>query len=346
MQICLSWPLSHTAPKSILPIFIPFSGCPQRCIFCAQEVQSGTEIRSTAMALAQAERQLQDRKARALPPIEVGFFGGTFTALPQEDFSHCLDFVYKAREQGYICGARCSTRPDALHREMVEGTLPQAGFTTIELGIQSFHDAALMQTRRHYNGTIAREACDLVRESGLTLGVQLMPGMPGVDTEIFLQDVDIALSYGAQLLRFYPCLVLQDTALAALWQEGKYVPWDMSTTVQTLAKAWLKARFYTVHMSQGVHVIRMGLAPEEGLAACILAGPQHPCLGAEVQAYALFHYVQQCIKNKIVQSITIPKHCQGFFWGHKQALVAFWAQYGITSRNVHWYDGADIVIVY
>ena len=141
------------------------------------------------------------------------------------------------------------------------------GCRTVELGIQSFSDTALQASERHYSGRQAAEACRLVRDAGLALGVQLLPGMPGHQPEDFLADVRRALSLGADMLRFYPCLVLAGTELARRWQQGLYTPWPLPQTLSLLARGWLYAR------RAGVPVIRMGLAPEPGMEAALLAGP-------------------------------------------------------------------------
>ena len=47
-------------------------------------------------------------------PIELAFYGGTFTALPERLQMECLALAMQAKEKGIVCRVRCSTRPDAL----------------------------------------------------------------------------------------------------------------------------------------------------------------------------------------------------------------------------------------
>lgn len=286
---------------------------------------------------------LQMQHARTGRAMEVAFFGGTFTALPSDTFELCLSVLRQWRKDGLVTRARCSTRPDAppsrLHR------LVEAGFNTVELGIQSFEAQALVQSRRGYTPDTALRACAAVREAGLELVVQLLPGMPGVTPEIFYRDVAVALEAGAEMLRFYPCLVLRGTELARLWQEGQYTPWSLDEAVDALTEGWLLAHAHRIP------VIRMGLAPEPGLAEHILAGPQHPALGAIVQAEALCRTVEAAVKKNVetggsdagtqlakLRALHVPRFCQGYFWGDKGSLRPRWKRLGITKENITWHE--------
>ncbi len=350
-SITLPWAKEATAPKSIYPIFIPFAGCPQRCIFCAQHLQSGHEAcennENTRNILRTAAQDLATRQKQGKPPVELAFYGGTFTALPQDDFDACLDFALQQKKLGHSTQARCSTRPDALDPARLQA-LQQAGFTTVELGVQSFHSQALCLAQRHYTGQQALEACKCIKAQGFQLGVQLMPGMPGVTKQIFLQDTHIALEAQADFLRMYPCQVIAGTALAQLWQKGEFSPWELDMTIAALSEAWLKA-----HVAH-VPVIRMGLAPESGFEKHILAGPRHAALGNIVQAQALYTYVSTALQNIrqknaphtifSVQKILLPQTCQGYMWGHKNSLQESWKKLGIEKKNTVWHPAKYIKI--
>ncbi len=331
MKINLPWPQKKHSSHPVLPIFIPFAGCKVRCIFCAQEVQSGTKLQSIKAILDVTEAILKQRQNEHKPLPELGFFGGTFTAIDEQDFKLCCDFVHKQKLAGRIVGARCSTRPDAINIDILNA-LQNSGFNMVELGIQSFNNNALLSAKRGYDEHIARKACNLINAQGLDLGIQLMPGMPGVTPEIFLDDTKKALQYGAKVLRFYPCQVLENTALAGLWAERRYIPWELEQTITSLASAWIMA------FEQGTAVIRMGLAPEDGLEDAILAGPRHPALGSLVKAEALFNYVQTALNGHLAKSITLPSSCQGFFAGHKKSLLNKWQSLNISPQNITWHE--------
>lgn len=338
----LPWPKPAHDARRVLPIFLPYAACPQRCIFCAQDTQSNTSPQRVDTALTTLRHTLDARKNNAMAPVELAFYGGTFTALPEQELSACLTATRTALDQGMALSARCSTRPDALCPDVLH-TLRRAGFDTVELGIQSFHTQALHSAQRGYDADTALRACAMVRAAGLRLGVQLMPGMPGVSHAIFLKDVRTALTCGAQLLRFYPCQVLEGTPLAASWRKGAFIPWTLNDTIVTLAKGWLLA------YAARVPVIRMGLAPEEGLTAHTLAGPTHPALGALVQGTALHSTVAHAVHRHIhrpLRALYAPRWVQGHFWGHCGALREHWAALGITQGTMFWHTRPALHMYY
>lgn len=346
----------------IYPLFMPFSGCKERCIFCAQEMQTGKKRAPVESMLLSAERELAVDGEKGGPAPELAFFGGTFTALPEKEFASCLDFAGRMLASGRVAALRCSTRPDCV-APVVLRRLKNAGFSLVELGVQSFSEAALRASRRGYAAAQAAEGCRAVREAGLELGVQLLPGMPGLDAEHALADVRQAADLGPACVRLYPCLVLEGTALAALWRSGSYVPWELDDTAAFLARACL------VFWEAGIPVIRMGLAEEPGLAAHVLAGPRHSSLGSMVKGLALYYIVRDLLtappdsvrrppdavpgsggeETRPVGSAPVvrlyaPRSCQGHFWGWKRRLEPLYATLGLTRERIVWRDESYFVL--
>lgn len=312
----------------IVPVFMPFAGCPFRCVFCAQDRQTGQGVESPDALLSRLSATLAERQAAGRTPVDVAFYGGTFTCLPEALQQRCLAVTEHWRHLGVVQRVRASTRPDSLS-EVLLSRLQDWGLHRLELGIQSFCSATLAASQRGYNGDDAVRGCALVQESGLELGIQLLPGMPGSTPEIFLNDVAVSLTCNPACLRFYPCLVLEGTPLAALWRQGRYAPWTLPQTIETLglglASAW----------AAGVAVIRLSLAPEPSLEAALLAGPRHEALGSLIQAEALWQRLSPWLQDlpKPVR-LRVPGYCQGFFFGHKKSLAPRWAERGVTS--VEW----------
>lgn len=323
------WHVFRPSPV-IIPFFLPFAGCPFRCLYCAQDLVTGHSSSPNSLSdrLDRLQSDLVLSHSLGRTPPHLAFYGGTFTALPDADLALCLDCARKLRELGLISGLRCSTRPDALDENRLK-FLQSAGFDLIELGIQSFDGVALAKTCRGYNGEQAEEACRRVREAGFALGVQLLPGMPGSTPRVFLSDVRKAIAFSASCLRFYPCLVLEGTALALMWQKGHYHPWDLPTTLATLAHGYLLAQ------DAEISVIRMGLAPQGDLLQHLLAGPWHPALGSRVMARALYLAVVRALHGERLTSLRLPKALQGFFWGEKGEMRTFWDRLGLVYSAVH-----------
>ena len=337
-QVSIPWSASSTHPR-IYPFFLPFRGCVTRCLFCAQDIVTGQNTSHAPLKPLLDQLWLGlEMAVKMNGPLELAFYGGTFTALSDLEFASCLDLVVAAYAKGLILAARCSTRPDTLNGSRLS-LMRKAHFTTIELGIQSFNQESLDICKRAYDRKLALSACQMVKESGFKLGLQLMPGMPKNTPQIFLADVARTLKNGADFLRFYPCLVLANTGLAKLWAGQNYQPWDLDTTINTLAQGLNLAH------QKDVPVIRIGLPPQMDLTQ-VLAGPWCPDLGSRVQAWALFLAVSKILgspqaktKNLSSRTLFLPKFMQGFFWGHKAELLKPYAELGLTESMVTF--GAD-----
>lgn len=309
----------------ILPVFLPFQGCPGRCVYCAQPTATGTAPASLAEHLRALEARLEHAAHQGTAPLELGFYGGTFTALPEPWPERFLALAARYRASGLVTRVRCSTRPDAVSPALL-GRLAAQGLDMIELGVQTFHGPALAAARRGYGPEAAHAACQAVRRAGLALGVQLLPGLPGHQPAHLETDVRAALGHGPEAVRLYPCVVLRGTALAHALARGEYAPWPLEATVPALADALLAC------WGAGVPVIRIGLAPEQDLAAHILAGPWHPALGQLARSLALLRHVRTLARAMAAPPTCLlaPERWRSDVLGHRGALGPRYAALGLA----------------
>jgi len=258
----------------ILPIFIPHAGCDHQCVFCNQTSTSQVVgLPSTADVTALVEEAICFGRLD-----EVAYYGGSFTALPLELQKAFLGLLQPYLADGDIGGIRLSTRPDAVDEETLN-LLRSCGVTTVELGCQSFSDQVLQATGRgHKSGDAVRSAA-LLQQSGMNLGLQLMPGLPGADRQEAYSSLEAALSLCPDFMRIYPTVVLESTRLADLWRQGGYQPLDLEEVVDICAD------FDLICRRHGVPVIRFGLQANDDLNGdAVLAGPYHPAFGQLVKS--------------------------------------------------------------
>jgi histone acetyltransferase (RNA polymerase elongator complex component) len=316
------------ARAKIFPVFLPLAGCPGRCLYCDQPAQTGQAPEPLGAVLTRARAELF-----ALPeasgPVELAFYGGTFTALPAPWPARFLDLAAEMKASGRVSRVRCSTRPDAVTLELL-ADLRSRGLDLVELGVQSFSDAALSASGRGYSGATALAACRMVAEAGLSLGIQLLPGLPGMSgpegPEGFVRDVECAASLQPELVRLYPCLVLEGTELAQLWRAGEFAPWPLDVAVEALAEA------LRVLWAARIPAARIGLAEQEGLR--ILAGPRHPALGQMARARALLLHVREQLATAQEPATTlfVPRRWQGEVLGQGNELGAEYAALGLRAE--------------
>jgi histone acetyltransferase (RNA polymerase elongator complex component) len=265
----------------IVPIFIPYQGCPHRCIYCQQEkITDQAAQRVYPSNITEILNQaLRSPKFDGAVDPEVAFYGGTFTSLPEERMIHMLEAVGPYIRQGFFRSIRISTRPDALDADKLT-ILRNLHVDTVELGAQSMDDGVLGQSHRGHSAADTIDAVRLLKENGFKVGVQLMPGLPGDTRKTFLRTVDAVTRLCPDMVRIYPTVVIRGTALANLHRAGQYRPLSLMEAVKICVQscAYLE--------ENGIPVIRMGLMSSPSLLeeGQIIAGPWHRAFGFLVRS--------------------------------------------------------------
>lgn len=264
-----------------LPFFISHQGCPQSCFFCDQRTISGSSGQlpgrdEIASKIRQWKQSAGDR------PLEVAFFGGSFSALSPDIQERLLAPVQPFLADGTVTGIRISTRPDALDPPAIR-RLADQGVRTIEVGVQSMDDRVLVASGRGHAAADSAAALGRIKAGGLSAGAQLMPGLPGDSRQSSRESLKAVIAAGADFVRIYPVLVLAGTELARRFRSGEYRPPSVDEGV-AVCKVMLHAA-----LQAGVPVIRIGLQADEGLNRDnVLAGCWHPALGQLVRSELFF----------------------------------------------------------
>jgi histone acetyltransferase (RNA polymerase elongator complex component) len=274
----------------IIPIFLPHLGCRQRCLFCNQKavtikIPSPPSIRK--FIEASITGLLSDKKDREK---QIAFYGGSFTAIPQEDQVCYLKEVQPFLKSGLIHSIRISTRPDALDEEALS-LLKEYGVKTVEIGAQSMIDEVLILSRRGHRSEDTLSATSRLRRWDFEVGIHLMIGLPGDTCGRFLQSLDQVIDLKPDFLRIHPTLVLRGAPLQNLWEVGRYVPLSLEETIR-----WLKKGLLTLEKS-GIRVARIGLQPTQGLEKHFLAGPYHPALHQLVDSEIVFDMAEHLLHD-------------------------------------------------
>ena len=252
----------------IIPVFIPFAGCREQCVFCNQGSITGKETLPTIEEVRGVIKEYLSTW-RGGGPREVAFYGGSFTALDKSRQEQYLRAAYAFVEEGRIDALRVSTRPDCVSVEAVS-LLKKFKVETVELGVQSFSDEVLELSGRGHSSSDAITAVKLLKAEGLKVGIQLMPGLPGDTEERVLQSAKKAASLGPDFVRVYPTLVIKETPLEEMYLKGLYEPWELPRMVSVCKEVM------RIFDEAGVKVIRVGLHPTEELRRSVVAGPFHP----------------------------------------------------------------------
>jgi elongator complex protein 3 len=271
-------------------------GCPHgRCVFCPVErgfPMSYTSGEPAAMRgrefnydpFKQITSRLNQLRAIGHEPskVELVIQGGTFLAAPmeyQEQFvKRCLDAVNcvdsstldEAKKRAEISEARnvgltIETKPDWCKEPHIDQML-KFGATRVEIGVQVIDDNVYKLTNRGHSVSDVVEAFQLSRDAGFKIVAHMMPGLPGSDFQKDLESFRLLFQdqrFRPDMLKIYPCLVMEGTELYNWWKSGAYQPYDTEQAAELVAQVkeivppWV--RIMRVHREFPVRLIIAGV---------------------------------------------------------------------------------------
>ena len=145
----------------------------------------------------------------------------------------------EALAQEGIVGLNIATRADCLPDDVVAylAELAERTVLTVELGLQSSSDETASRINRgHTFAQFCEGVARLRRASGkINLCVHLIFGLPGEDRERMLQTVRDVANLRPEQVKIHLLHVLRDTALADLYERGKYVPMEREEYLSVVA---------------------------------------------------------------------------------------------------------------
>lgn len=275
----------------IYPLFLPNHGCPGGCIYCDQVKISGAGAFDLDKAVQEVAGFIQRNPKRSK---EVAFYGGTFTALPLSFREEILSRILEVVDEG--TKLRISTHPLWINEDILRHCA-EYRIQTIELGIQDWHDRPLALCGRGYTSAQALEAAHLVKDMGFTLGIQLMPGLPGSDIETLDYNHLVLTSLRPHMLRLYPVVVIRGTELQRSYEQGLYKALDVAEAVTICAD------YAELCEPLGIRIIKYGL-PSNIDPADVIAGAYHPALGELVKRELAFRHGAEQKVNKRHENCT------------------------------------------
>jgi histone acetyltransferase (RNA polymerase elongator complex component) len=148
-------------------------------------------------------------------------------------------------------------------------------------------------TRRGHKAADTRNAVTFLRQMNVTIGLQLMLGLPGDTDNDVINSAKQIITLSPNFVRIYPTLVLKDSLLAHWYYKKKYIPLSLSKAVEQAKKLFLL--FY----KHRITVSRMGLQASEELnqSDTVLAGPYHPSFGHMVWSAIYLDAMRRLLSN-------------------------------------------------
>lgn len=313
----------------IIPIFIPFLGCPHDCAFCNQvKITNYKDNINKENTIRQINQYLSYfPKNENLK--EIAFFGGSFTGLDEKVMISYLEIALNYKKKGIIDRIRLSTRPDYINNSILD-ILKKYEVDVIELGIQSLDNEILNANERGHSKEDSIMASKLIKDYGFKLGHQIMPGLYKDSFDKAIKTGLESIKMNPDMVRIYPTLVIKDTKLEKLYKEGLYKPLSLDEAIE------ISSRLYMIYSYKKIPVIRIGLQPTENIneKKDVVAGPFHPSIRQLVETNIHKIYLEELInkyrlKDKI--KIHISNREISIIAGNKKANKNyFYKKYGLV----------------
>jgi hypothetical protein len=180
-------------------------GCRSHCTFCFYPRSSSVLRALEPAAAASLVGELRDRGAR-----EIVFLDPTFNHRP--GFEQLLDEL-KAVNADRTLSLFAEIRAEGLTADHAS-RLARAGFTKLEIGLQSVNRDTLKRVRRGGSPAIVAEAARMLHEHGIELLVDLIVGLPGDGVDDVLRGIDFLQENGlGSEAQVFPLSLLPGTAM-------------------------------------------------------------------------------------------------------------------------------------
>ncbi len=161
-------------------------GCRSHCTYCFYPRSSNVLRVLDVERSASLVRSLHDRGAR-----EIVFLDPTFNHRPE--FDELLDALALANaDRAASCFAE--VRAEGLTREHAR-KLARAGFTKLEMGLQSVNRETLKRVKRGGSPEKVAAAAKMLRDEGIDLLVDLIIGLPGDTPQDVSRGIDFLLQH-------------------------------------------------------------------------------------------------------------------------------------------------------
>jgi len=203
--------------------------CPNRdgtlgtggCIFC-----SGRGSGDFAEAGGSVTDQLNRAKARVAAKNRGGKYMAYFQAFtgtyaPVETLR---PLYLEAMAPEDVVGIAIGTRPDCLGDDVVAllKELNEIKPISVELGLQTIHEASARYIRRGYVNQIYFDAVSRLKEAGLEVVTHIILGLPGETADMAAATTAAAVAAGTDGVKFHLLHVLRGTDLEKDYRAGKF----------------------------------------------------------------------------------------------------------------------------
>ncbi|MWV64844.1 tRNA uridine(34) 5-carboxymethylaminomethyl modification radical SAM/GNAT enzyme Elp3 [Halorubrum sp. JWXQ-INN 858] len=175
--------------------------------------------------------------------------GESFAPDPAETEFRYLEDVIAENETNAIrnIGTTFETKPDWCDPEQIDRMLDLGG-TKVEVGVQTTYERINREMHRGHGNEASRNANRRLRDAAFKVGFHMMPGQPGMTTEMCLEDFRQVFGnpdWRPDYLKIYPTLVVRGTRVYDSWHRGEFEPLSNEEAADLIAEVMGEIPKYT-----------------------------------------------------------------------------------------------------
>ena len=239
--------LSRHLPGKVQKISVNTSlSCPNRdgskgrggCTYCNNRSFSP----SYSTAPARITEQLEEGKrffARKYPHMKYLAYFQSYTATNAAT-QRLMEMFREALEVPDVVGLAIGTRPDCMPADLLHElqSLSRAKFVMVEYGAETACDDTLTLVNRCHTWADTADAVRRTHEAGIPVGLHLIMGLPGEDTDTMLTTIDEVNRLPVDIVKCHQLQLVKGTRLAAQVADGSvdYTPWELDDYIDLCCK--------------------------------------------------------------------------------------------------------------
>ena len=207
-------------------LHIPF--CRKACNYCNFHFSTFIKLKDDVLRAMHIEIALQSKYLEGLEIDTIYFGGGTPSFLTAGEINSLVESIYKNYRVGTLKECTLEANPDDLSPSYLMA-LKSTPVDRLSIGVQSFRQEDLLFMNRAHSAAQAEAAIKTAQDVGFdNLSIDLIYGVPNLDDNAWLGNLNKVSEYGIPHLSCYALTVEQKTALHHAILHKKTAPLDAS----------------------------------------------------------------------------------------------------------------------
>ncbi len=202
------------------------------CIYCSGG--SGYFTEDSAVSVTDQFRA-EEKRIRAKYPdalITAYFQAHTNTYAPVEK----LNAIYREAIAAGTDSLAIATRADCIDEDKAQLLSSLGVPVTVELGLQTIHDGTAALINRCHTTAEFLQGYQLLKAHGLRVCVHIINGLPNEDIPMMLETARTLGKLRPDGVKIHLMHVIKGTALADMYDSGKYTPMTKEDYIETVIK--------------------------------------------------------------------------------------------------------------